>query len=151
MKSQKGNQAWLILLLLIPFVLMVYLHFFPLGEVKTDSFYPKCKTYQYTGLYCGGCGMTRATNSFFCGEIRQSLAWNPFFILLLVPIYLWSLSYFILKNFTKIKTDIFVNSILYVGIVLTVLLVTFSILRNLPYESLESIRPHKIKVEELTK
>lgn len=41
------------------------------------NFYPKCLFYVATGMYCPGCGSTRAIHHLLNGRISQALGMNP--------------------------------------------------------------------------
>ncbi|MCU1392820.1 MAG: hypothetical protein JWM34_1248 [Ilumatobacteraceae bacterium] len=48
---------------------------------------PACPLYELTGLYCPGCGLTRATHAFLRGHLGAALGYNilfPFFIAAIV-------------------------------------------------------------------
>lgn len=49
-----------------------------------DSRLPGCVFYHLTGLYCPGCGMTRAAHALVHGDLRQMLAMNPLLPVLIV-------------------------------------------------------------------
>jgi hypothetical protein len=52
-----------------------------------SSLYPRCILHSLTGLNCPGCGTTRAVHALLHGDLRQALAYNVVFILLL-PLFL---------------------------------------------------------------
>jgi len=45
------------------------------------SFYPKCVSYQLTGIHCPGCGLTRAAHSLLNGQLEQAIAYNPLLVI----------------------------------------------------------------------
>ena len=49
----------------------------------TTAFYPKCLFHEMTGLYCPGCGSTRALYSLMHGEFREALRDNALVVLAL--------------------------------------------------------------------
>jgi hypothetical protein len=48
-----------------------------------NSFYPVCQFHRVTGLYCPGCGATRASYQLLHGNILVALRDNALFVLLL--------------------------------------------------------------------
>ena len=52
---------------------------------ETSGFYPWCPVHALTGLWCPGCGATRAVVAFLHGHLAQALALNPL-VTLLLPI-----------------------------------------------------------------
>jgi hypothetical protein len=48
-----------------------------------QDFFPPCIFHAVTGLYCLGCGGTRAVHSLLNGDIIKALGYNAFLVLLL--------------------------------------------------------------------
>lgn len=53
------------------------------------GFFPPCPIYALTGLYCAGCGTTRAVHQLLHGHWRMALRLNPL-LLLLLPVLAYS-------------------------------------------------------------
>ena len=89
---------------------------------------PKCMFYQWTGLYCPGCGATRALSALLHGDILASLHNNILLIpggaLLIVLI---------------VKPEVSLKRPVAVAIVATV--IGFTILRNLPFAPFTCLAP----------
>lgn len=89
---------------------------------------PKCMFYQWTGLYCPGCGSTRALSALLHGDIGASLHNNILLIpggtLLIVLI---------------VKPEVSLKRPVAVAIVATV--IGFTILRNLPFAPFTFLAP----------
>ena len=49
----------------------------------TTAFYPKCLFHEWTGLYCPGCGSTRALHCLLHGDLREALHDNALMVLAL--------------------------------------------------------------------
>ena len=49
----------------------------------TTAFYPKCLFHEWTGLYCPGCGSSRALHCLLHGEFREALHDNALVVLTL--------------------------------------------------------------------
>ncbi|MFC5571102.1 DUF2752 domain-containing protein [Lysobacter yangpyeongensis] len=47
------------------------------------SWFPSCLFHDLTGLYCPGCGITRALHALVHFDLRRALAMNAFFVLCL--------------------------------------------------------------------
>jgi hypothetical protein len=54
-------------------VLLVMFHFLPPERYR---FYPRCLLHAWTGLYCPGCGSSRALHALTRGDVRAALASN---------------------------------------------------------------------------
>jgi hypothetical protein len=67
-------------LLLVGLVLGALLFFF---NPATTPIYPSCAFHEMTGLYCPGCGSTRALHYLLHGELREALRYNALFVLVL--------------------------------------------------------------------
>jgi hypothetical protein len=80
---------------------------------------PKCMFHQLTGLYCPGCGATRALSALLHGDIRSSLHNN----LLLFPL-LALIVVLIVKPGISLKRP--------VAIAIVAVVLLFTILRNIP-------------------
>lgn len=94
---------------------------------RAGSTLPPCPFHALTGLYCPGCGTTRALAAFSHGDFFAALAWNPL-LLLIVPsmlVFQWS--------------DLPVRR--WLGWGLLGAIVAFGIARNLPWEPFSSLAP----------
>ena len=75
--------------LCLPFVAGIfYAGFLLLPENVTDLFRMPCVFHAVTGLYCPGCGGTRAVEALFQGEIVLSFIYHPV-VLYGAGVYLW--------------------------------------------------------------
>ena len=89
---------------------------------------PKCMVYQQTGLYCPGCGCTRALSALLRGDLKASLHNN----LLLIPA---SLTAAILI----VKPGITLRRPVAIGVI--VIIVAFTVLRNIPCAPFTALAP----------
>ena len=80
---------------------------------------PKCMVYQQTGLYCPGCGCTRALSALLHGDLKASLHNN----LLLIPGSLTA-AILIVKPQISLRRP--------VAVAIVVIIVAFTVLRNIP-------------------
>lgn len=93
-----------------------------------------CTLNKITGLYCSGCGMTRAIFSILKLDFYQAFRYNAFSILLL-PILL---GYFLVYIYSWLfnKPNIIIKKIPQVfWIVIVIVLLIYGVIRNLPYFS----------------
>lgn len=49
----------------------------------TDSIFPPCPLYAVTGIYCPGCGSTRASHALLNGDLVTAFDFNPLMVLAL--------------------------------------------------------------------
>lgn len=105
------------------------------------NFYPKCIIYKHTGMYCTGCGSQRMLhfllNLSFCKAIQSNALAFTFFILLIYEVFVHFLN-------TKTKSySIFklLNSKRYVSLIILVVIVAFTILRNIPIYPFNLLAP----------
>ena len=89
---------------------------------------PKCMLHEWTGLYCPGCGATRALSALLHGDIMASLHNN----LLLIP---GGLMLIILT----VKPEISLKRA--VAITIVVIEIGFAILRNIPVAPFTYLAP----------
>ncbi|MBO7680465.1 MAG: DUF2752 domain-containing protein [Thermoguttaceae bacterium] len=111
-----------------------------LGEEKVPvlSLLPRCPFRSLTGLYCPGCGSTRSIHALLTGNWRASLAFHPLLlpILPLLPL-LMARNYLArLKNGRRI-----VGFIDLLSKVIAAALLIFWVLRNIPLECFDWMRP----------
>lgn len=92
--------------------------------LKTN-YYPVCILHYLTGLYCPGCGGTRAAHALLNGQPLAALAWNPF-VILIVPIIVVCLLYD--QHLRKRRGE----GIKYLWHVVLGVIAVFFVLRNVP-------------------
>ncbi len=89
---------------------------------ENNSILPECVFHKYTGLYCTGCGITRATYSLLHLDIAEALRQN-LLIILVIPLF------FLLLFYPKIsRLKYFPHTIFFIILI-------FTILRNIEYFS----------------
>jgi len=104
-----------------------------------SSLYPPCMFHVLTGLYCAGCGSTRAIHHFLHGRILQALSYNPLVVLLLVPLGLFLLNHlrFVLWGKKWRAPEIPTKYIW----LLIIIIFLYWILRNIPYYPFSLLAP----------
>ncbi len=94
------------------------------------GFFPRCPIYALTGLYCAGCGTTRALHQLLHGNLRAAFRFNPL-ALVLLHVFAYSFLSLTLEAFKgKALPRLFRTRLsirLLIGAVMA-----FSILRNIP-------------------
>lgn len=111
-------KRWSILLALLPVgVVLTLLWRYPPGTV---SFWPRCQIQKLTGLYCPGCGMTRALARLVRGDVLGSLSYN----VLLIPFVCLLVALFFSARLRQ-NGDLAWK--------MCIFLLVFTVLRNLPW------------------
>jgi hypothetical protein len=95
----------------------------------SDSPLPTCLFRLVTGLYCPGCGITRALHALLHGDVARAWAMNPMLMLMLavLPPMAWQqlhLSPALPLSFSRVL----MSGKLWIG-----MLLVFGVLRNLPW------------------
>ena len=111
-----------------------------LGRVNpytASSMLPPCPFHAWTGLYCPGCGSTRALYSLLHGDIGHALAMNPLLVIALPLVVVMALH---MAGWRPCTLDplmrVLGNPKLWL-----VVLVGFGILRNLPFAPFNALAP----------
>lgn len=95
------------------------------------NYFPKCPSYWWFGVYCPGCGITRALHALLHGQWAQAFAYNPLAILV-APLLLW-----------MAFKPAWIYHPLAPKIAFAVL-VGYGVLRNIPSEPFIWLAPHTI-------
>ncbi len=98
-------------------------------DPSKNHFYPVCQFYLMTGLYCPGCGATRATYQLLHGNFIAALHDNALFVIALVALALRGV-WFLKRRMCHQPVRFFLPpSALWAFLVAALL---FAVLRNLP-------------------
>lgn len=108
-----------------------------------DSLYPKCVMYQATGLHCPGCGSGRAAHAALNGRVLQALAYNPFAVVLLPSLAVAGLVSFARWMTGRPGRSEYLISARWI-LTLAVVLVLFTVLRNIPVKPFSLLAPHEL-------
>ena len=115
------------LLLALGAIACVILLIAPPGSPQA-KWLPKCMFYQWTGLYCPGCGSTRALSALLHGDIMASLHNNilliPGGVLLIV---------LIVKPEISLKRP--------VAVAIAAIVIAYAVLRNIPVAPFTCLAP----------
>jgi len=105
--------------------------------------YPQCLLYNATGIYCAGCGATRAVHALLHGRVIEALHDNALFIaalpLLLYVAGAYALAAWQTNAWPEIPID--TRKLAWRGTSLFLLMMTFMILRNLPGWPFDWLKP----------
>ena len=126
-KTGKKELLTLGLLLVLGAAAVVVLLLAPPGSPQS-KWLPKCMFYRWTGLYCPGCGATRAFSALLHGDLKTSLHDN----LLLIPGGAM-LIVLIVKPDVSLKRP--------VAVAIAAVVIGFAILRNLPFAPFSYLAP----------
>ncbi len=96
-----------------------------------NNYFPRCPSYWLLGVYCPGCGITRALHALLHGDVVQAFAYNPLAILS-APVLVWM----------AFKPR-WIYHPLAPKIAFAILL-SYGVLRNLPYEPFVYLAPHTL-------
>lgn len=119
----KNKKDWIYICILIGTLIIVFSVVLYITYISKFVKIPECSFYKTFGVYCPGCGATRAVYSLYYGEILQSIYYNPL-ILYLVLVDFW---YLITEGISKIfkkKNKFFIKNIkiyLYLALIILVL------------------------------
>lgn len=93
--------------------------------------FPPCLLHSLTGLFCPGCGATRAVHYLLHGEIGAALAMNPLFVISLPLVFV------LFARPSLLRSATFAKAIMYV-------VLGYFILRNIPVWPLNLLAPHGV-------
>lgn len=110
-----------------------YLYRTQLGQ----SFLPPCLLYSTTGLYCTGCGVTRSLWHLVHGHVYAALRMNALFILGLP----FALCFLALCLVRLLRDQPLPNLPTWVPWVILGLILSFTVLRNLPWPPFNWLAP----------
>lgn len=101
-------------------------------------FFPQCTFYELTGLYCPGCGATRAMHQLLHGHIFAALHYNPLFVIM-SPFIAWA----VVKDLFQVPRSKKKNKITNPVWIWTLfaVIITFWVLRNIPIHPFNLMAP----------
>ena len=106
------------------------------GETK---YFPQCAFHGISGLHCPGCGAARAIHSMLSGDILGALK-NNLFLVILAPAIFWLLILDTAREFWGFKPKLKPAPAALL-VLLFVLLVLYTVLRNIPGPPWDFLRP----------
>ncbi len=105
----------------------------------TAGFFPVCPLFAMTGIYCPGCGMTRAFHALFQGDIVSALHFNamlPFYAFIFGYVFISTL--LIVLRGRGLNYKVFRPWAMYGFLTIALL---FAVLRNIPVYPLNMLAP----------
>jgi len=96
--------------------------------------YPQCLLYNATGIYCAGCGATRAAHALLHGRILDAFHDNALFVTI-SPLLLFVGGSYVLKTWSNQRwptIEIEARSLTKWSITIVTIMIAFMVLRNLP-------------------
>jgi hypothetical protein len=120
-------------------IAILLLYFFI--DARENQLFPKCPFRSFTGLYCPGCGSQRAISSLLHFDISAALRYNILLVASL-PLVIYSGYAAVMNTFTSVRVEqkLF-HSVFFIRMV-ALIVVTFSILRNLHMYPFNFLAPH---------
>ncbi len=112
-------------------------------DPSQHAVYPQCLLYNMTGIYCAGCGATRALHALLHGRVLTALHDNALFVAAL-PLLLYVLAGYLADAWhANAWPAIHVQPrrVIWGGAGVFAVLVVFMVLRNLPGAPFEWLRP----------
>jgi len=114
-----------------------YLWMFP---PDTTRFGPVCAFYKFTGLYCPGCGSTRALYHLLHGNVAKAFRYNPFFVFF-APWLVWQYAAWGLQLIGVRSVPAFRPRSAWPLYALAIALTIFFVARNLPWRPFNMLAP----------
>jgi hypothetical protein len=110
-----------------------------LFDPARNGFYPRCLLYVCTGIYCPGCGGLRAVHSLVHGRVLEAMHFNALFVLSLPFACVYGARQLSAMKAGKQPARL-VTNLLPIK-VLIVVVVLFTILRNIPVTPFTYLAP----------
>ena len=95
------------------------------------TFPPPCIFRKATGIYCPGCGSTRALRALFAGDFLAALRYNPFSVAVI----------FALPALLVLRRPRFRALYYRLAVVVCAVVLVFTVLRNVPHPTFDFLRP----------
>ena len=132
MANSTFNRSWLTIGLGV-LALLALLIFFRINP-EGNTFFLKCPLHQHTGIYCAGCGSQRAIHDLLHGRVGQAADHNLLLILASIAL----IQHYVIKLRKGGSSWIEHQKAPWITLILVLV---FMLLRNLPLEALEYLKP----------
>lgn len=110
-----------------------------LKDPRTHGLGVLCPSRRFLGIYCPGCGTTRATYDLLHGEFARAFRSNPLFVILgapLVAVFIGSLGWTVLR-----AERLALRVPQWLALAAVALLLVYGIARNIPIAAFDPLRP----------
>jgi|SRR5215208_1651338 hypothetical protein len=108
-------------------------------DPSESDFYPPCPFHAVTGLYCPGCGTTRALHQLLHGHLGEAFGLNPLMILML-PYLGYSLLSYVMFSLRDRALPNLLTSPFWGWLAFWTILI-YGVLRNIPYPPFSLLAP----------
>lgn len=102
------------------------------------GYLPECPFYQFTHLYCPGCGTQRGIHALLHGNISDAFAYNPLMIFSLIYVATEGVIWLVKRRLTHLRS---VSSYRYTPWIIFVLVMVFWVTRNIPFAPFTLLAP----------
>ena len=112
-------------------------------DPSRHAIYPPCLLYQSTGIYCAGCGATRAMHALLHGRMLEALHDNALFVSALPLIVYVAASHALAAWKSNAWPEVVIQGrrVAWGGATLFLVMLAFMIARNLPGAPFDWLRP----------
>lgn len=135
-KATKSERLQSVVIIGTIFIAAVFLFFLNPAQ---SQWYPPCLFHKFTGLYCPGCGSLRALHQLLHGHLLTALGLNPLMVLMLPIIGYFFISQVLIVIRGQPLPRIFIPA-RWLWL-LFALIITYWILRNIPYFPFNYLAP----------
>lgn len=108
-------------------------------DPRTYGLGPLCPTNRFLGIYCPGCGSTRASYDLLHGQFASAIRNNPLIVVLGVPLIAWIAACESLALFRGAAPRIRLP--IWAQVATLIVIVAFGVARNIPVSAMEFLRP----------
>jgi heme A synthase len=105
---------------------------------KPPAWYPRCPVYAITGWYCPGCGSARMLHALAHGEFQLARRMNIFALAVLPLLGIWG-GVTVWRGLAHNAPPFTAPN--YTAVVFLIVIIVFTILRNLPWEPFSQLAP----------
>ena len=108
-------------------------------DPRTYGLGPLCPSLRLFGIYCPGCGSTRATHDLMHGEVARAFRCNPLMVLIGAPLLVYVTCSLGCAALTGRRPR--GSATAWLGYAITALLIAWCVARNLPGATFDTLRP----------
>lgn len=123
----KNQKDWTYICIFIGTLIIIFLATFYIIYLDKFIKIPECAVYKTFGIYCPGCGATRAVYSLYHGKILKSIYYNPIILYLVVTDFWYLITEGIAKILKKENKFFIKNIKIYLYLALIILAINWAI------------------------